>query len=64
MPAYVVRMFGCWKPEVSGTGGATTLNVEALGPAAVKLGDGLTGSGLGDITAGRIYEIWHYGTGF
>ena len=53
-----------WKPDVNGIGGATTLNVDILGPAAVKLADGITDPGPGEIRAGRVYEIWYDGTGF
>ncbi|MCU1337782.1 MAG: hypothetical protein JWO19_3363 [Bryobacterales bacterium] len=45
-------------------GGATTLNVDTLGPAAVKLTDGITNPAPGDIMAGRVYEIWYDGTSF
>jgi hypothetical protein len=61
---YTAGMILNWKPDVSGTGGATTLNVDTLGPTAVKLPDGITDPAPGDITAGRVYEIWYDGTRF
>jgi hypothetical protein len=62
--AYTPGMILHWKPDASGTGGPTTLNVDTLGPAVVKLADGITDPVPGDITAGRVYEIWYDGTGF
>jgi hypothetical protein len=53
-----------WKRDVNGIGGATTLDVDTLGPAAMKLADGITDPGPGETTAGRVYEIWYDGTGF
>jgi hypothetical protein len=53
-----------WKPDANGTGGATTLNVDTLGPVAVKLPDGITDPAPGEITAGRLYEIWYDGSRF
>jgi hypothetical protein len=64
LPIYTVGMLLHWKPDANGTGGATTLNVDTLGAVAVKLTDGITDPAPGDITVGRIYEIWHDGTGF
>jgi hypothetical protein len=62
--AYTTGMVLHWTPDVNGTGGPTTLNVDALGPAAVKLPDGITDPAPGEITAGRLYEIWYDGTSF
>ena len=64
MSSYTVGAVLHWKPDANGTGGATTLNIDTLGPAAMKLADGITDPGPGEITAGRIYEIWYDGTGF
>ena len=61
---YTVGMILHWKPDSNGAGGATTLNVDTLGPVAVKLMDGVTNPVAGDIIAGRVYEIWYDGTGF
>jgi hypothetical protein len=64
LSTYTAGMVLHWKPDANGIGGATTLNVDTIGPAAVKLTDGITDPGTGDITAGRVYEIWYDGTGF
>ena len=61
---YTVGMVLHWKPDASGTGGATTLNVDTLGAVALKLSDGITDPGPGDIAAGRLYEIWYDGASF
>lgn len=61
---YTAGMVLHWQPDENGTGGATTLNVDTLGPAAMKLADGITDPAPGDIIAGRVYEIWYDGTGF
>ena len=51
-------------PDVSGSGGPTTLNVDALGAKALKLADGVTDPGPGDIVGGRLYSIWFDGSAF
>jgi hypothetical protein len=61
---YTAGMVLHWKPDANGTGGATTLNVDTLGAAAVKLADGVTDPAPGEITAGRVYEIWYDGAAF
>ena len=61
---YTVGMVLDWKPDANGIGGTTTLNVDTLGPTAIKLTDGITDPAPGEITAGRIYEIWYDGTAF
>jgi len=61
---YTAGMLLHWKPDANGTGGATTLNVDTLGAAAVKLADGVTDPAAGEIEAGRVYEIWYDGTSF
>ena len=55
------RLFTNWKPDVSEAGGPNTLNVSALGAIPVKLADGITDTGPGDL-AGRVLEIWYDGT--
>ncbi|MBZ5678333.1 MAG: hypothetical protein LAP61_29190 [Acidobacteriia bacterium] len=64
LSAYTNGMVLHWQPDVNGAGGATTLNVDTLGPVGLKLADGITDPGPGDVTAGRLYEIWHDGTNF
>jgi hypothetical protein len=51
-------------PDVSGTGGATTLNVNGLGAKPVKLADGSTNPASADLTAGRLYFLTYDGTQF
>jgi len=64
LTAYVTGMILHWEPDVSGTGGPTTLNVNTLGPISIKLADGITDTGPGDVVAGRVLEIWYDGTVF
>jgi hypothetical protein len=64
LAVYTAGMALNWKPDVNGTGGPTTLAVNILSAAAVKLSDGVTDPGPGDIVAGRILEIWYDGTVF
>ncbi len=64
LTAYTSGMTVRWKPDVSGTGGATTLNIDTLGAASVKLADGATDPGPGDLVAGRLYQIWYDGASF
>src|ERR1051326_8635237 len=64
LSTYTLGMILRWKPDVNGTGGATTLNVDTLGPVAIKLTDGIPDPAPGDIVSGRMYQIWHDGTSF
>ena len=61
---YTAGMVLHWVPDVSGRGGPTTLNVDGLGAANVKLADGATDPAVGDIEAGRMREVWYDGTNF
>jgi hypothetical protein len=64
LQAYTSGMVLAWKPNVNGTGGATTLNVDTLGAVTVKQADGVTDPTDADIVAGRLYSVWHDGTVF
>jgi hypothetical protein len=64
LQAYTTGMVLAWKPNVNGTGGATTLNVDTLGAVTVKQADGVTDPTSADIVAGRLYNVWHDGTVF
>jgi hypothetical protein len=64
LAAYTTGMVLYWRPDVSGSGGPTTLDVGALGPRAVKLADGLTDPLPGDFAAGRLYPLWYDGARF
>jgi hypothetical protein len=62
--AYQQGMVLNWNPDVDGAGGATTLNVDALGAIAVRLADGVTNPVGGDIAGGQQYPIWFDGANF
>jgi hypothetical protein len=62
--AYTVGMVLHWIPEMAGTGGPTTLNVDTLGAKGVKQGDGVSDPGSGDIVAGSMREVWYDGVNF
>jgi hypothetical protein len=62
--AYTTGMILNWRPDVNGAGGPTTLTVNVLGSINVKLADGATDPGPGDVVAGRILEIWYDGVVF
>jgi hypothetical protein len=64
LTAYTTGMILHWNPDVSATGGPTTLNVDTLGAISVKLADGATDPAPGDVVAGRIVEIWYDGAVF
>jgi hypothetical protein len=53
-----------WKPDVAGAGGATTLNVDALGTRSLKESDGATDPASTDISAGKLYSLWYDGSVF
>lgn len=61
---YTAGMILHWRPDVNGTGGPTTLNVDTLGAVSIKLADGTTDPSLGDVVAGQILEIGYDGTAF
>jgi len=61
---YTSGMILEWKPDVSGSGGPTTLNIDFLGTASLKLADGATDPAPGDIVAGRMEQIWYDGADF
>jgi hypothetical protein len=62
--AYQKGMVLNWTPDVNGVGGATTLNVDALGVHSVKLTDGVTDPALGDVIGGKMYPVWYDGSTF
>jgi hypothetical protein len=64
LSTYTAGMVLHWKPDANGAGGTTTINVDTLGPAAIKLADGITDPAPGDLIGGRVYEIWYDGIGF
>jgi hypothetical protein len=53
-----------WIPDIDGTGGPTILNIDLLGPKAIKLADGVTDPLTGDIAGGRLQAIWFDGSNF
>lgn len=61
---YTTGMTLNWKPDVNGNGGPTTINIDFLGTRSVKLADGATDPGPGDLIGGRLYGIWYDGLNF
>jgi hypothetical protein len=53
-----------WRPDVNGSGGATTLNIDTLGAIGVKLADGVTDPTAADLVAERLYSTWYDGAVF
>lgn len=64
LQAYSSGMPLLWKPDVSGSGGPTTLNVDTLGAVAVKQADGVTDPTIADVLVGRQYWVWYDGSVF
>jgi hypothetical protein len=64
LPVYQTGVVLNWRPDVAGTGGATTIKIGALAAVSLKLADGSTDPGAADIVAGQIYPIWFDGTAF
>jgi hypothetical protein len=64
LTAYTSGMTLDWKPDVTGAGGAATLNVDTLGTISLRLADGATNPGPADAVAGRLYSIWYDGAVF
>ena len=61
---YTTGMVLHWNPDVDGTGGPTTLNVDALGDVPVRLADGVGDPAPGDIRGGTLLSLWYDGTVF
>jgi hypothetical protein len=64
LTSYQPGMVLQWKPDVMGTGGATTLQIDSLGAKPVKLADGVQNPQAGDIIGGQQYAIWFDGATF
>jgi len=64
LTAYTKGMVLGWIPDLSALGGAATLAVDGLAPVPVKLADGITNPLVGDLVAGRQYEVWYDGANF
>lgn len=62
--SYTPGMTIHWKLDRDATGGPTTLNIDTLGPLAVKLSDGSSDPAAGDLAAGRMYPLWYDGVRF
>lgn len=61
---YTTGMRVHWQPQVAGTGGETTLNINNLGARRVRLSDGVEDPRAGDILAGRQQTLSYDGVGF
>ena len=64
LTAYTTGMIVNWRPDVSATAGAVTINVDTLGAKAIRRDDGSTNPATGDLVAGRLYRLWYDGTVF
>ena len=64
LSAYTAGMVLHWKPDVSASGGATTLNIDRLGSKSLMSGDGVSSPGASDIIAGHLYDVWYDGSVF
>jgi hypothetical protein len=64
LTAYTIPMALHWRPDVTNSGGAMTLEIDGLGARAVKLSDGATDPSAGDIKAGVLYPVWYDGVLF
>ena len=52
-----------WIPDL-GASGPATLNINGLGAVAIKLPDGISDPGIGDVSAGQLYPLWYDGAVF
>ena len=64
LTVYATGMMLYWRPDVDGTGGATTLAIGSLAAKSLKLQDGLSDPRSSDILAGQMYPLWYDGTVF
>lgn len=61
---YTGGMLVNWVPDVTNNAGPLTIEVNSLGPKALKLSDGLTDPRQGDLLAGTLYPLWYDGDQF
>ncbi|HUQ90183.1 MAG TPA: hypothetical protein VM120_00800 [Bryobacteraceae bacterium] len=61
---YTAGMVVNWRPDINGSGGATTLNVDSLGAKSVKLANGTSNPEVNDLESGRLYHLWYDGSVF
>lgn len=64
LSAYAAGVTLAFVPDVNGSGGAMTVNVNSLGAKSIKLGDGSTNPGATELRAGRPYVLTYDGTAF
>ena len=64
LTGYTTGMVVNWRPDVTGTGGNVTLNIDMLGARPVKLADGITNPAVGDLAATRMFPVWYDGASF
>src|SRR5487761_2570528 len=64
LTAYQRGMVLYFTPDVTAAGGATTINIDILGPQPLKLYDGAANPAAGALLAGQQYAIWYDGTNF
>lgn len=64
LTAYTMPLALHWRPDVTNSGGAMTLEIDGLGARTVKLSDGVTDPSAGDIKAGVLYPVWYDGVLF
>lgn len=64
LTSYQRGMVLAWIPDVDGTGGPTTVNIDLLGSKPIKLADGVTDPSTGDLSGGRLQPIWFDGGNF
>ena len=63
LTAYTDGMVLHWKPDMTVSGGAATLSIDALGPRPVKTLEGYPPAAA-DIVAGQLYPLWYDGSAF
>jgi hypothetical protein len=64
LTAYDSGLVVDWIPDVDADGEAVTLNVDGLGPIAVKRNDGAQAPRAGEFLAGTLQPLWYDGTDF
>jgi hypothetical protein len=64
LSAYAAGNVLAFVPDVAATGGATTINVSALGAKSITLADGSSNPTSGTFVAGSVYVLTYDGTRF
>ncbi len=63
LTSYTIGMVVRWRPDITASGAAATLNIDSVGSVAIKNFD-LSTPLAADILTGQLYDLWYDGANF